>query len=101
MSIIYAPGAAQFHATYGELCRTDADCRIVPMLSERERACLQWMAHGKSSSEVGFILHISENTVNFHLKKAFTKLDANNRIAAVVNAIRYGLISLWNHNYKI
>lgn len=86
--------AAQFHAAYRELCRTEPECRIVPVLSERERACLQWTAHGKSSWEVGVILHISENTVNYHLKKAFEKLEANNRIAAVVNAIRYGLISL-------
>lgn len=86
--------ATQFHAAYGELSHPDTDCRIVPVLSERERACLQWAAHGKSSSEIGDILHISENTVNFHLKKAFRNLDASNRIAAVVNAIRYGLISL-------
>lgn len=85
--------AAQFHAAYRELCRTEPDCRIVPVLSERERDCLQWIARGKSSWDVGVILHISENTVNFHMKKAFRKLDANNRIAAVVNAIRYGLIS--------
>lgn len=86
--------AAQFHAVYSELCHADADCRIVPVLSPRERACLQWIAKGKSSSEVGVILHISENTVNFHLKKAFRKLGASNRIAAVVNAIRYGLVSI-------
>jgi LuxR family quorum-sensing system transcriptional regulator CciR len=86
--------ATQFHAAYSDLCRIEADCRIVPVLSERERACLQWVARGKSSSDVGEILHISENTVNFHLRKAFSKLGASNRIAAVVNAIRYGLISL-------
>lgn len=86
--------ATQFHAAYSELCQTDVDRRIVPMLTERERDCLQWVARGKSSGEVGDMLHISENTVNFHLKKAFRKLDANNRITAVVNAIRYGLISL-------
>lgn len=88
--------ATQFHAAYSELCRTDADadCRFVPVLSERERTCLQLVARGKSSSDVGDTLHISENTVNFHLKKAFWKLKASNRIAAVVNAIRYGLISL-------
>ncbi len=86
--------ATQFHAAYSALCRTEAESRIVPVLSERERTCLQLVARGKSSSDVGDILHISENTVNFHLKKAFWKLHASNRIAAVVNAIRYGLISL-------
>jgi LuxR family quorum-sensing system transcriptional regulator CciR len=86
--------AAQFHAVYSALCRSEPDRRSVPVLSERERACLQWIARGKTSWDVGEILNISENTVNFHIKKAFAKLNANNRIAAVVNAIRYGLISL-------
>ena len=85
--------ATQFHAAYGELCGTNAGCRIVPMLTERERECLQWAAEGRNSSQVGDILHISENTVNFHFRKAVRKLSANNRTAAVVNAIRYGLIS--------
>lgn len=86
--------AAQFHAVYSALCHTEMDYRDIPVLSERERVCLQWAARGKSSWDVGVLLHISENTVNFHIKKAFKKLDANNRIAAVVNAIRFGLISL-------
>lgn len=86
--------ATQFHAAYSKLCSTDPDSRDIPVLTERERECLQLVAHGKSSSEIGHLLHISENTVNFHIKKAFRKLEANNRIAAVVNAIRFGLISL-------
>ncbi len=46
-------------------------------LSLRERECLQWCAAGKTSAETGAILSISEVTVNWHLKNAARKLDAN------------------------
>lgn len=82
--------SAQFHLAYSEIGRTP---RSIPVLSDRERECLKWIANGKSSWAVGTILNISENTVNFHIKNAFIKLGTNSRIVAVVKAIRYGLIS--------
>jgi len=85
--------SAQFHLAYSEIGRTRLDARSIPVLSERERECLKWIANGKSSWAVGTILNISENTVNFHIKNAFRKLGTNSRIVAVVKAIRYGLIS--------
>jgi LuxR family quorum-sensing system transcriptional regulator CciR len=86
--------AAQFHAAYSEIGRTEIDRHSVAALSERERECLQWIANGKSSWDVGRILNISEYTVNYHVRNTFRKLDTNSRIAAVVKAIRYGLINL-------
>ena len=87
--------AAQFHAAYSAVGRS-ADARRTPdaVLSVRERECLRWVAEGKSSWDIGRILDITENTVNFHLKNALHKLDANTRTLAVVKAIRYGLIGL-------
>lgn len=61
-------------------------------LTLRERECLLWSARGKSSWDIGVILSISENTVNFHLKNAMAKLDAGTRIMAIVKSIRFGLI---------
>lgn len=86
--------AAQFHSAYSTVGRSENDHRTTAVLSMRERDCLQWIARGKSSWEIGEILKISENTVNFHLKSAFHKLESNTRTLAVVKAIRYGLISL-------
>ena len=86
--------AAQFHAAYSAVGRSENDQRTAAVLSARERECLQWVAKGKSSWDIGKILEISENTVNFHLKNALHKLDANSRTLAVVKAIRYGLVSL-------
>jgi LuxR family quorum-sensing system transcriptional regulator CciR len=85
--------SAQFHLAYTEIGRTDMYPRSAPVLSERERECLHWIANGKSSWDVGTILNISENTVNFHIKNAFRKLETNSRVVAVVKAIRYRLIS--------
>ena len=61
-------------------------------LSHREIECLTWTAKGKSSWDIAMILEISQNTVNFHMKNAMKKLGTNNRIVAVVKAVRFGLI---------
>ena len=63
-----------------------------PLLSQREIECLTWIARGKSSWGVSIILGISQNTVNFHVKQAMRKLEAPNRVVAVVKAIQSGLI---------
>ncbi len=63
-------------------------------LSAREIDCLHWAARGKSNSEIGAVIDISENTVRFHLKNAFVKLDVNTRTKAVISAASKGLIEL-------
>lgn len=86
--------AAQFHSAYSTVGRSENNRRTSVALSMRERDCLHWIARGKSSWDIGMILNISENTVNYHLRNAFDKLDSNTRTLAVVKALRYGLISL-------
>ena len=63
-------------------------------LSRREREVLFWSAQGKSAWEISVILGISEHTVTFHVKNSISKLDATNKVAAVVKALRFGFISL-------
>lgn len=65
-----------------------------PHLSLREKECLLWIARGKSSWEIGKILGISINTVNFHIKKIKVKLDTSNRTLAALKAIKSGIIEL-------
>ncbi|MGB4819009.1 MAG: helix-turn-helix transcriptional regulator, partial [Saprospiraceae bacterium] len=62
------------------------------VLSERERECLLWTARGKSSWEISVIVGLSENTVSSYLKNAMKKLGTTNRVLAVVQAIKDGLI---------
>jgi DNA-binding CsgD family transcriptional regulator len=72
--------------------RSDLTASKSVHLSSRERDCLLWTAKGKSSVDIGFILGISESTVNFHIKNSMTKLGAATRTVAVVKAIQRGLI---------
>lgn len=63
-------------------------------LSPREVECLRWTADGKTAWEISMILGISENTVNFHLKKSMGKLDVHSKTHAVAKAVSLGLTTL-------
>lgn len=67
--------------------------RPIKPLSERQASCLHWAAMGKTSWETARILGVSESTVNFHLCNACEKLGVRGRRAAVVAALRLGLIA--------
>ncbi|WP_075997057.1 helix-turn-helix transcriptional regulator [Salaquimonas pukyongi] len=62
-------------------------------LSRRELECLRWIAKGKTSSEIGIILGLSENTINNYIVNACRKIGAVNRIHAVYLSLKMGLIS--------
>lgn len=64
-----------------------------PHLTPRELECLRWAAVGKTSWEIGMLLHIAERTAVFHLQNAMGKLGTMSRQAAVVRAIALGLIN--------
>lgn len=61
-------------------------------LSPREKEVLKWLIEGKSSWDISGILHISKNTVNFHIKNLFQKLEVVNRTQAVSEALRRKII---------
>lgn len=65
----------------------------VPALTQRELECLKWCAAGKSSWEIGQILHCSEAVVNFHIGNVRRKFDVTSRRHAVAKAIQLGLIN--------
>lgn len=84
--------AVQFHTTYSALLMPRELQAI--HLTPREREILQWVGRGKSSWAVGEILHIAENSVEWHLKNIFKKLGVDSRVTAVVKGLHLGLISL-------
>lgn len=86
--------AWQFHIAFGEIAQPSAQNTTKSQLSMRERECLRWTAEGKTSWDIGMILKISDNTVNYHLKNAMRKLGTTSRTVAVVKAIRLNLIEL-------
>ncbi|MFY2557236.1 autoinducer binding domain-containing protein [Corallococcus terminator] len=61
-------------------------------LTAREREVLLWTGDGKTAGDIGAILSISERTVNFHINNALLKLNATNKVQAVVKALALGLI---------
>ncbi len=63
-------------------------------LSARERRVVELSATGKTASEIADILEISQRTVHAHLQNASEKLAASNKTHTVVEALRYGQISV-------
>ena len=86
--------AWQFHIAFAQIAQPSEQSTTTIELSRRERECLQWTAEGKSSWDIGIILKISDNTVNYHLKNAMRKFGTTNRTVAVVKAIRHNFIEL-------
>ena len=93
--------AFQFHHRYLSLLQVPEQVADRIVLTSREKDVLSWLASGKSSSVIGEILSISENTVNYHIKQCHKKLEANNRILPVTKAIRLGLIDLISPKFII
>lgn len=61
-------------------------------LSAREETTLQLLAKGLSNREIANTIHVSENTVKFHLKNIYSKLGVKNRLQAISAARELGLL---------
>lgn len=61
-------------------------------LTPREGEVLRLVAGGATNREVAGALHLSEHTVNFHMKNILHKLHMRNRAQAVAYAVRTGLV---------
>ena len=61
-------------------------------LTQRELEVLRWCADGRTAREIAGILVLSEDTVNFHVKKFMAKLQSPNKTAAVARALKLGLL---------
>ena len=64
--------------------------RLTPM----QIACLRLVAQGLSNPEIGRQLHITVPTVAHHLKGVHARLGVSDRTAAVVTALRHGILQL-------
>lgn len=63
-------------------------------LTSREREIMHWVAIGKTDDEIGEILNISSTTVSSHIENSKKKLNAYKRTFAIVQAIRFGEITI-------
>jgi DNA-binding NarL/FixJ family response regulator len=61
-------------------------------LTQREQEVLELVAQGATNREVAAALHLSEHTVNFHMKNILRELHLRNRAQAAAYAVRTGLV---------
>lgn len=66
------------------------EARGGPYPTPKEREVLAAVAGGKRNREVAEELHLSVNTVEFHLRNIFAKLGATSRADAIARARRHG-----------
>jgi DNA-binding NarL/FixJ family response regulator len=62
----------------------------VEELSAREREVLAHAARGHTNTEIAQLLGVSENTVRFHLKNIYNKINVTNRTEAAGWYFEYG-----------
>jgi DNA-binding NarL/FixJ family response regulator len=72
----------------------DASEPLLKPLSDRETEILQLIAKGVSNSEAAKLLDLSKATIRTHLEHIYRKLEVTNRVEAVTEGIRKGLISV-------
>ena len=77
----------------GERSAAEAE-RVANPLSDRETEILGLIAKGISNSEAAAMLKLSKATIRTHLEHIYAKLDVTNRVEAVTEGIRKGLIDV-------
>jgi DNA-binding NarL/FixJ family response regulator len=63
-----------------------------PTLTEREQQVLDGMSRGRSNSDIGKELFLSEDTVKTHARRLFRKMNAADRAQAVALGFRWGFL---------
>jgi DNA-binding NarL/FixJ family response regulator len=63
-------------------------------LTMRELECLQIIAKGLSNQETASVLRLSIATIRTHLEHIYQKLEVSNRVEAITEGIRQGIIDL-------
>ena len=71
---------------------TQKDLPAPAALTPREREILQIIGKGMTNRETAEVLGLSRATVRTHLEHIYDKLEVTNRVEAVAEGIRHGLI---------
>lgn len=64
-----------------------------PMLTDRQRDCVLWVARGKSDWEISLILQVGEETVARHIKQACERYGVNKRTYLVILTLFDGTLT--------
>ncbi|AZC24776.1 MULTISPECIES: autoinducer binding domain-containing protein [Pseudomonas] len=80
------------HEKLSELENDDSSLNVQVEFSGRECDVLRWTADGKTSEEIGVIMGVCTDTVNYHHRNIQRKIGASNRVQAVSYAVALGYI---------
>lgn len=83
--------AAQVLSEFQAVGHADVDEGFQP-LTPREREILRHMSDGLPNKTIARRLHIAERTVTTHVANIYSKLQVNNRVSAVQEAMRRRLL---------
>ncbi len=64
-----------------------------PVLTDRQRDCVLWVARGKSDWEISRILGVSQETVTMHLKQARERYNVQKRTMLAIHTLFDGTLS--------
>lgn len=82
-----------FHLCFLSLVQTNRVTQTVS-LTLREREVLKWISTGMGRQEIADKLDMSIHTIDFHSRNILKKTDAKNMAAALVTALKQGLLIL-------
>jgi len=84
-----------FHLCFLSLVQSKPDkSSSTVSLTFREQEVLKWVSTGMTKQEIADKLGASVHTIDFHSRNLLNKLDANNMAAALVAALKQGLLTL-------
>jgi len=83
--------SAPQEAPHDSAASTHRSAELLKNLTEREREVLELMADGRSNSEIGSQLFLSESTVKTHVGRILAKLELRDRVHAVIFAYEAGI----------
>lgn len=94
--LVHAMAALQLLAAHAQaaaqtILRTTA-APAQALITHTEREILRWVCEKKTSWEIGRIMRISENTINWHVANVLRKLDCRSRLEAALLSKSLGLL---------
>ncbi len=60
--------------------------------SKRQTEVIYWIARGKSTPDIATIMGVSPATIDTFIRRIYAKLDVNDRVTAVIEAMARGLL---------